>query len=301
MATQTQDAILDYTRPGLLVSTEWLAAHLSAPDVRVVDASWYLEPDRDPRAEYREAHIPGAVFFDIEAISDDASPLPHMLPSPEKFASRVRKLGLGDGSRIVVYDGGSAYAAARAWWMFRAMGHEDVSILDGGLRKWRAEGRPIEDLPPAPRERHFTARANRLLVRNRDQIAENLTTGREQVVDARGPGRFAGTEPEPRPGLPSGHIPGSLNLPYARLLRPDGTLKRQADLEALFREAGIEADEPVVTTCGSGMSAALLLFALVLTGRRDVALYDGSWAEWGAAEDLPVETGSAGSPSGSAR
>lgn len=276
----------------MLVSTEWLAASLAAPDIRVVDASWYL-PDagRDPKAEYRAAHIPGAVFFDIEDISDDTSGLPHMLPSPEKFASRVRRLGLGDGTRIVVYDGGPMYGAARAWWMFRAMGHEDVVVLDGGLPKWRAEGRPLEDLPPMPRERHFTARINGLLVRERDQMLANLESGREQVVDARSAARFAGTAPEPRPGLRGGHIPGSRNLPWDRLLRADGTLRAPTEIAALFGEAGITPDRPVVTTCGSGMSAALLLFALARTGRRDVALYDGSWSEWGADPTLPIATG----------
>jgi thiosulfate/3-mercaptopyruvate sulfurtransferase len=276
----------------MLVGTEWLAASLAAPDVRVVDASWYL-PDagRDAKAEYREAHIPGAVFFDIEGISDDKSSLPHMLPSPEKFSSRVRRLGLGDGTRIVVYDGGPMYGAARAWWMFRTMGHRDVAVLDGGLSKWRADGHPLEDLPPMPRERHFTARVNGLLVRDRDQMLANLETGREQVVDARSAARFAGTAPEPRPGLRAGHIPGSRNLPWDRLLRADGTLHAPAEIAALFAAAGITADRPVVTTCGSGMSAALLLFALARIGRRDVALYDGSWSEWGADPALPVATG----------
>lgn len=276
----------------ILVSTEWLAASLTAPDIRVVDASWYL-PDagRDAKAEYREAHIPGAVFFDIEDISDHESNLPHMLPSPEKFSSRVRRLGLGDGTRIVFYDGGPMYGAARAWWMFRTMGHQDVVVLDGGLSKWRAEGRALEDLPPMPRERHFTARVNGLLVRDRHQILANLDSGREQVVDARSAARFAGAAPEPRPGLRAGHIPGSRNLPWDRLLRTDGTLRAPAEIEALFAEAGITAGRPVVTTCGSGMSAALLLFALARIGRRDVALYDGSWSEWGADPALPVATG----------
>jgi thiosulfate/3-mercaptopyruvate sulfurtransferase len=276
----------------MLVSTEWLAASLAAPDLRVVDASWYL-PDagRDAEAEYRAAHIPGAVFFDIEDISDDRSGLPHMLPSPEKFSSRVRRLGLGDGARIVVYDGGPMYGAARAWWMFRTMGHRDVAVLDGGLSKWRADSHPLEDLPPMPRERHFTARVNGLLVRDRDQMLANLETGREQVVDARSAARFAGTAPEPRPGLRAGHIPGSRNLPWDRLLRADGTLHAPAEIAALFAAAGITADRPVVTTCGSGMSAALLLFALARIGRRDVALYDGSWSEWGADPARPVATG----------
>jgi thiosulfate/3-mercaptopyruvate sulfurtransferase len=273
-----------------LVTTQWLAEHLSAPDVRVVDASLYL-PDakRDPKAEYDEAHIPGAVYFSIDEISDTSSPYPHMLPPPEKFASRVKAMGLGDGNRIVVYDSAGLFSAARVWWMFRVMGHEDVFVLDGGFPKWRAEGRPTEDLPPVHRTRHFTPRPNHLILRDAAQLRENLTTKREQVVDARSPGRFAGSEPEPRPGVRSGHIPGSKNLHYQKLLNPDGTLRKPEALAATFREAGIDVTKPIVTSCGSGVTAAIILLALEVIDAPSGALYDGSWSEWGVKAELPLE------------
>ncbi|MFL5333738.1 MAG: 3-mercaptopyruvate sulfurtransferase [Geminicoccaceae bacterium] len=275
--------------PEALVSTEWLATHLEAPDVRVVDATWFLPgTDRSARAEHEAGHIPGAVFFDLDAVCEPKGLHPHMVPSAAKFSSRVRKLGLGDGSRIVVYDDNRFIASARVWWLFRLMGHDDVLVLDGGLAKWRAEGRPLTDTPTRPQERHFTVRQNTLIHRELDQVRANLTSKREQIVDARSAGRFHAREPEPREGLRSGHIPGAKNLHYVQLVAEDGTLKPAAELRRLFAGAGVDLGQPVVTSCGSGVSATLINLALFELGVRNAALYDGSWAEWGAQADTPV-------------
>jgi thiosulfate/3-mercaptopyruvate sulfurtransferase len=275
-----------------IVSTAWLEAHLSAPDVKVLDASWHM-PDtgRDARAEYIAAHIPGAAFFDIDDISDTRSPLPHMAPQPEKFVSRMRKLGVSDGHRVVVYDQAGLFSAARAWWMLRLLGHRDVAVLDGGLPKWLAEGRATEDTAPVLRERHFTARRNAALVRDVTQVAAATKLGAEQIVDARSAPRFRGEAPEPRPGLRSGHIPGALNLHYALLLNEDGTMKDEAAIKAAFVAAGVDLGKPIVSSCGSGVTACILDLALERIGNRRHAVYDGSWAEWGMFPDLKVELG----------
>ncbi len=275
-----------------LVSTDWLAAHLHEPDLRVVDARWYLPTlERDARAEYLAGHIPGAVFFDIDEIKDSRNPLPHMLPSPAEFAAAAGRLGIGDGERVVVYGARHLIASARVWWTFRVFGHERVAVLDGGFPKWRAEGRPVEAGAPPVAPRRFTAGWRPELVRDLAALRANLSTGAEQVVDARSQGRFAGTEPEPRPGLRSGHIPGSRSLPYERLFSAqDGTLLPPPALREAFTGAGLDLGRPVVATCGSGVSACVLAFALHRLGRPDVAVYDGSWSEWGSRADTPVDT-----------
>jgi thiosulfate/3-mercaptopyruvate sulfurtransferase len=284
---------MTYARPDALVSTEWLADHLDAPDVRIVDGSFYLPAQkRNPRSEYESQHIPGAVFFDIDEIADTTSSLPHMLPSPEKFSSRVRKLGLGDGNKIVIYDTTPMTGAARVWWMFRAMGHKDVSILDGGLPKWMAEGRPVTDDPPLPRDRHFTARLDNTLVRSIDDVRELIGSKREQIIDARAAARFRGEAPEPRAGLRSGHMPSAFNLPYNDLIDPKtGTMLSSGEIAARIAASGIDPAKKVTASCGSGVTACVVALGLYLIGAPHAAVYDGSWTEWGGREDTPIVTG----------
>jgi thiosulfate/3-mercaptopyruvate sulfurtransferase len=284
---------MTYARPDALVSTEWLGPHLGAPDVRVVDGSFYLPAQkRDPKAEFARQHIPGAVFFDIDEIADTASPLPHMLPPPEKFSSRVRKLGLGDGSKIVVYDTTPMLGAARVWWMFRVMGHKDVAVLDGGLPKWLREGRPVTDDATTPRDRHFTARLDNTLVRALDQVKGLVDSRREQIVDARAAARFRGEAPEPRAGLRSGHMPGAFNLPYNELIDArSGTMLPADGLAARIAASGLDPSRKVTASCGSGVSACVVALGLYLTGAPEAAIYDGSWTEWGGQADTPVVTG----------
>ena len=285
---------MDFERQPL-VSTEWLAEHITAPDLRIVDGSYYLPREGlDARKEFELHHLPGAVFFDIDEIADETSELPHMLPSAAKFSSRVRKLGLGDGVRIVCYDQRGLFSAPRVWWSFRYFGHNDVAVLDGGLPKWLAEGRPVEDGPGLAGERHFTPRVDSFLLRDKGQMLANLTSGREQVLDARARGRFDGSEAELWPGRRSGHIPGSLNLPYGELIDAERqTMLPPEELRRALEAAGVDFKRPVVTSCGSGVTAAILSLALEIAGHKDVALYDGSWAEWGQPGETPVDTGPA--------
>jgi thiosulfate/3-mercaptopyruvate sulfurtransferase len=286
---------MPYAHPEALVGTDWLAAHLGDPQVRVVDSSFKL-PGITPtaREDYDKGHIPGAVFFDIDDVCEPGTSLPHMIPSPDVFASKVGALGIGDDDRVVVYDSAGLSSAARAWWMLRMFGHSNVALLDGGLPKWRAEGRPLDTAVPTPQLRRFTARFDPSLVRDKHALIGNLATRREQVVDARAAGRFDGTTPEARPGLRGGHIPGSRNVPFELVTDP-GTrqLKSADELARLFRDAGVALDRPIVTSCGSGVTACALAFALHLIGHPGAAVYDGSWSEWGLPGDTPIETGRA--------
>lgn len=278
--------------PRTLVSTQWLEDHLADPDLRIFDASFYLPgAARDARAEYEAAHIPGARFFDIDDISDQRSTLPHMAPPPEKFMSRMRAMGVGDGHHVVVYDGAGLFSAARVWWLFRLMGKPDVAVLDGGFPKWQAEGRETEEMPPILRDRHITVTRQNHMVKDVTQVAAASKLGDWQILDARPPERFKGQAPEPREGMRAGHIPGSQNVPYASLLHPDGTMKDEAGLRQVFVDAGVDLSKRAITSCGSGVTAAIINLALERLGHRDHALYDGSWSEWGQFEQLKVETG----------
>lgn len=280
--------------PKTLVSTDWLAQHLKDPDLRVLDASWYLPAEgRDPKAEYGEAHIPGARFFDIDEISDARSELPHMAPPIEKFMSRMRAMGVGDGHQVVVYDGAGIMSAPRVWWLFKLMGQQNVAVLDGGLPKWVAEGHGTEDMLPIPRDRHMTVRFQNHLVRDVTQVAHASKLGTPQIVDARSAERFRGEAPEPREGLRSGHIPKSRNVPFGTLLNSNQTMKSVEEIGALFEAAGVDLRQPIVTSCGSGVTAAVLALALERIGHHEWALYDGSWAEWGMFPTVPIATGEA--------
>ncbi|WP_240008225.1 3-mercaptopyruvate sulfurtransferase [Pseudaquidulcibacter saccharophilus] len=272
-----------------LVSTEWLAEHIDSPDIHVIDASWFMpNSGRNAKQEYEFCHIKGAVFFDIDEIADLTSPYPHMVPSPEKFASRVRKLGLGDGVKIIIYDSHGIFSAPRVWWMFRLMGHDDVAVLDGGLKKWLAEGRPTDDAIVSHWERHFTIRIRNDLIRDFSQVLAICEDQGTQVVDARSPARFSGTEPEPRPNLNSGHIPNSINWHYAQLINSDGTMVSNDEIKAQIAALGIDLNKPIIASCGTGVTACILALALDKIGKDKVAVYDGSWAEWGARDDAPI-------------
>ncbi len=271
-----------------LVSTEWLAAHLNG--VRVVDASWYMPEDkREPAREFEQAHIPGAVFFDIDGIADHASGLPHMMPMPGEFSKAVGALGIGDGETVVVYDGTGLFSAPRVWWALKAMGHKTVKVLDGGFPKWKREGRPVESGAAQPKAKFFTAIPRPDMVRDFDAVMGIVKDGRAQLVDARSASRFTAEEPEPRAGLRGGHMPGAINVHYRTLIATDGTLKPPAEIRSAFSR--VDLNKPVVTTCGSGLSAAVLMLALAEIGKRDVALYDGSWTEWGGRPEAPVVRG----------
>ena len=266
-----------------IVETDWLAEHLDAPDLVVLDGSTHLPTSgRNAKEEYAAEHIPGAMFFDINAVADQSNPLPHMLPSPVQFSSMMKKMGIGDGMRVIAYDSEGLYSAGRVWWMFRTMGHEDVAVLHGGLKTWKAENRPTTNEPPPARsERHFTARFNAGLVRDLDDVKAITAGGPEQIIDARAAARFRGEVAEPRKGLRAGHMPGAFNVPFTTLLREDGTLKPTEELAKAFADAGVDLHKPITASCGSGVTAGVIALALAMIGHPDAAVYDGSWSEWG--------------------
>lgn len=278
--------------PSPLVTAGWLSEHLGDADLVVLDASWHM-PDagRDARREYAEAHIPGAVFFDIDAVADHTTDLPHMLPTPQAFATAARRLGVNPGSTVVAYDTVGVFSAPRVWWSFRAMGHEAVFVLDGGLKAWVAEGHPVEAGWREVEHGAFKAAARPELIASLDDVRRHLAEGSAQLVDARSAPRFRGEAPEPRPGLRSGHMPGARNLPFTQVVADDGTLTQPQAIAAAFERAGVDLARPIVTTCGSGISASILALGLARLGHWDAAVYDGSWTEWGGCADTPVATG----------
>lgn len=278
-------------RSAALKSTQWLADHCEDPRVRILDGSFHLPTSgRDAREEYRSCHIPGAQFFDIDGIRDESSDLPHMLPPAEVFAVKVGALGIGNGDHVIVYDVVPGSGAARVWWTFRVFGHRRISVLDGGLGKWLAEGRPVTDRVAEVRPVSYRAPdADRAFVRTCAELLANVRERREQVVDNRGPGRFRGTEPEPRPARKLGHIPGSINIPFGDFIAPDGVWRSEDEIADIFARAGVDLDKPIVGTCGSGVTACMTALAAYRLGRDDVAVYDGSWVEWGNRDDTPVE------------
>ncbi len=277
-----------------LVSTKWLEGELGAADLKVIDATLFLPgASRDARAEFEAEHIPGAVFLDLEEVSDSANPVPHMVPSEPKFASRMASLGLRDGQRFVVYDNSPLHSAARAWWLLKSFGAHYVAILDGGLEKWKSEGRPLESGRPQVRHGHFSPRFESGAVVEKAEVAGLIGGDSHEIVDARGAARFTGEEAEPRPGMASGHIPGSKNLPQGKLFDADNSWKQREELRAAFEAAGVDLARPMVATCGSGVTACVLLFGAHLLGKTDLRLYDGSWSEWGADPETPKSTGPA--------
>ena len=280
--------------PKTLVSTSWLADHLDDPDLRILDATWFMPNEaRDAKAEYDAAHIPGARFFDIDDISDQRSELPHMMPPTEKFIHRMRAMGVGDGHQVVVYDSKGIFSAARVWWMFRLMGKTDIAVLDGGLPKWQAERHPVNDLPAVIRDRHMTANRQDQMVKDVTQVASASKLADYVIVDARAPERFRGEVAEPREGLRSGHIPNSRNVFFRDLLTAEGTMKSPEETRVIFETAGVDLTEPAILSCGSGVTAAILALAMERLGKTDHAVYDGSWSEWGTFHDLPIATGDA--------
>jgi thiosulfate/3-mercaptopyruvate sulfurtransferase len=271
-----------------IISTDWLAAHLA--DVKILDASWYMPADkRDAKAEFEAGHIPGAMFYDLDALSDHSTDLPHMLPTPPNFARDLGALGIGDGDMVVVYDGAGLFSAARIWWMLRVMGHDKVAVLDGGLPKWKAESRALEKGVTAPKPAQFTSRPVAGQVKNFDDVRAAL--GNSQILDARSNSRFTGEEKEPRPDVRSGHMPGAVNVHFRAVLNADGTLKSEHELKKLFAEKGVDLRAPIITSCGSGVTASILMLALAQLGAPQTSLYDGSWTEWGGRPQAEVVTG----------